>query len=53
MNDNLVRHLVSLATTLVCLLAFVGGYMSADKGWWWVSFGLLIVYGGVYKIIDK
>lgn len=53
MSDNFVRHLVALAITLVSVLVFVGGYMSAGRGWWWTVFALLIIYGGVYKIIDK
>lgn len=52
MSDNLVRHLVSALLTIVCLLAFFGGYISGVLGIWWTGFIVLVVYGGVYKIID-
>ena len=53
MNDNAIRHLVAILATLITCLAFYAGYISGTFGWWWTVFGLVIVYGGVYKIIDK
>jgi len=53
MTDNVIRHLVALLATIVCFLAYYSGYLSAARGWWWTVFGLIIIYGGVYKIINK
>lgn len=53
MGDNIIRHLVALSATIVCLLAFYSGYVSGKMGWWWTAFGLAIIYGGVYKLINK
>lgn len=52
MNDTILRHVIAFVATLVCLLAFYGGYVSGGYGWWWTGFGLLVVYGAVYKIVD-
>ncbi len=46
------RHLVAFLATAVAGLAFISGYASGLHGWWWTAFGLAVVYGGVYKIID-
>ncbi len=53
MSDNLVRHLVAILATIICLLAFLAGYISGILGIWWTVFIVLVIYGGVYKIIDK
>lgn len=53
MGDNVIRHMVALAATIVCLVAFYGGYVSGPHGWWWTAASVLIVYGGVYKLVDK
>lgn len=53
MGDNIVRHLVAIFGTVIVFLAYYSGYISSKNGWWWTSFGLLIIYGGIYKIIDK
>jgi hypothetical protein len=34
-------------------MAYAAGYVSGGFGWWWTVFAVLIVYGGVYRIIDK
>jgi len=47
-----VRHLVSTMAIIVAIFCYVGGYLSGTLGWWWTGFSLLIVYGGIYKIID-
>ncbi|MCX6779748.1 MAG: hypothetical protein NT034_01030 [Candidatus Magasanikbacteria bacterium] len=46
------RHLVAFLATAVATLAYISGYASGTHGWWWTAFGLAIIYGGVYKIID-
>jgi len=53
MNDTTIRHLVSFFATLVCFFAFYGGYVSGKFGWWWTGFSLLIIYGGVYRLVNK
>ena len=53
MTDNFMRHAVALLATIVCLLAYYSGYVSGGNGWWWTAFGLLIIYGGVYRIINN
>ena len=52
MNDTVIRHVVSTVATLICLLAYIAGYVSGGYGWWWTVAALLIIYGAVYKIID-
>lgn len=53
MSDNGVRHLVAILATIICLMAYYSGYVSGIFGWWWTVFAMLIIYGGVYKIMDK
>lgn len=53
MNDNAIRHLVAFAATIVCLTAYYAGWLSQYFGWWWTVFGVLIIYGGGYKIVNK
>lgn len=53
MNDSFIRHMVAILATAITALAFFSGYISAGHGWWWTVFGCLIVYGGVYRLIDK
>ncbi|MFH1291645.1 MAG: hypothetical protein ABIH87_00390 [bacterium] len=53
MSDGLTRHLVAVIATIICLMAYYSGYVSGTFGWWWTVFAMLIIYGGVYKIIDK
>lgn len=52
MSDSFIRHLVSIAGTLVALLAFVSGYFSGDRGWWWVAFSVVIIYIAIYKLME-
>ncbi len=52
MSDNFIRHLVSIAITLVVGLAWVAGYFSSIHGWWWTAVGIVIVYALVYKLIN-
>ncbi|MBI2443918.1 MAG: hypothetical protein HYV42_01585 [Candidatus Magasanikbacteria bacterium] len=51
-RETVIRHLVSLLATVICFLAFYSGYLAGGRQWWWVGFSVLIVYGGVYKIIN-
>lgn len=53
MGDNIMRHFIALTATVICILAYYAGYVSSPHGWWWTSLGVLIVYGGVYKLVDK
>ena len=51
-GESGVRHLIASIATIVAILCYVGGYLSGTHGWWWTAFSLLIVYGGIYNIID-
>ena len=51
MSDNFMRHAVAFIATLICFFAWYSGYLSGGYGWWWTVFGLLVIYGGVYKAI--
>lgn len=51
-NDTGLRHVVSIVGTMICLTVFWAGYVAGGYGWWWVAFGLLAVYGIIYKIVD-
>lgn len=53
LSNTVVRHLVAILATLICLAAYYSGYVSGMFGWWWTVFAILIIYGGIYKIIDK
>jgi len=53
MGEKFIRHLVAVATTLVCILAYYAGYYSGGHGWWWTVFSMAIIYGSVYHIVDK
>jgi hypothetical protein len=53
MGDNIMRHLIALSITIMCALAYYAGYISGGHGWWWTIVTVLIVYGGVYKFVDK
>jgi hypothetical protein len=53
MNDTAMRHMVAAIATIICLMAYYSGYVSGIFGWWWTVFGLLVIYGGIYKILDK
>jgi CHASE2 domain-containing sensor protein len=51
MSDNSMRHFVAFTITLVAIVSFIAGYLSAGYGWWWTAFAALIVYGGVFKAL--
>lgn len=53
MSDSFIRHLVAIIATIICLLAYFAGYISGQNGWWWTAVMVLVIYGGVYRIIDK
>jgi len=53
MGDQVIRHLVALACTIVCALAFYAGYVSGQYGLWWAVFSLVIIYGGVFNLVNK
>jgi CHASE2 domain-containing sensor protein len=51
MSNNSTRHFVAFTITLVAVVSFIAGYLSAEYGWWWTAFAALIVYGGVFKAL--
>lgn len=52
MSDNFIRHLISIAGTIIVGLAWVAGYFSSANGWWWTAFSIIIVYVVIYKNIN-
>ena len=52
MSDNFVRHFVSFVGMLVVLFAFMSGYSSGGRGWWWVGFSVIIIYVAIYKLME-
>ena len=53
MGDDIIRHIIAAVATIIVLVAYYSGYVSGQYGWWWTAFGALIIYGGIYKIINK
>ncbi len=51
MSDDTIRHLVATCATLICALAYYSGWISGEFGWWWTVFAVLVVYGGIFKIL--
>ncbi len=52
MNDTILRHIISFVGTLICVMVFFAGYIAGGHGWWWAALGCLVMYGGIYKIVD-
>ena len=53
MGDEVIRHLVAALATIITVLAYYSGYISGPHGWWWTVFGCVIIYGGVFRLINK
>lgn len=53
MSDNKLRHFTATSATLICALAFFAGYYAGPRGWWWAVFSVFIIYGMIYKVIDR
>lgn len=53
MSDIKIRRGVALIATVACLLAYAAGYISAGYGFWWTAVAVFIVYGAVFRMIDK
>jgi len=51
MTETFMRHFLAVISTLITLAIFLGGYFSAKNGWWWAGFGVIVVYGIVYKLV--
>lgn len=51
-SESPIRHIIAFCATVFAVLVYLGGYFSGEQGWWWTIFGLAIVYGGIYNIID-
>ena len=51
MSDNFIRHLIALAGTIICVLVFFVGYLSALREWWWTVLAMAIVYWLIYKLV--
>jgi len=52
MSDNFIRHLVAFIGTLIVLLAFWAGYQAGQAGWWWSVLTVIVVYLGIYRLLD-
>ncbi|MFA7653421.1 MAG: hypothetical protein WCX97_00035 [Candidatus Magasanikbacteria bacterium] len=53
MGDTILRHLVAFCATVICGLAYYSGYISGPHEMWWTAFGLIVIYGAVFKFVDK
>lgn len=53
MPEGMLRHMVAAIGTIICLFAYLAGYYSAPHGWWWTAFAVFIIYGGIYRIVNK
>ncbi len=51
MSENLLRFLISLVGTLICMLVFIAGYVSGTHGWWWAAIGVLFVYAIINSLL--
>jgi hypothetical protein len=51
MSDTKFKLTVAFVATLIAGLAYLSGYVSGQEGWPWTSAGLLVIFGGVYKLI--
>jgi len=52
MSDSVLKHIIALSGTLVCLLAYWAGYQSGLVGWWWTALSLIIIYAAIAKLVD-
>jgi len=52
MSDASIRYVIAFVVTLICFMAYYAGYISGQFNWWWTGFGLLIVFGGAYKLLN-
>ena len=52
MTDNFIRHLIATIGTVCLLVVYIGGYMSAARGWWWTAFAIIFLYLAIYKLVD-
>lgn len=52
MSENTIRHIISLCGTLVILLAWIAGYASGVRGWWWTIGPFVVVYAVLYALIE-
>lgn len=44
--------MISIIGTLIVLLGYLAGYISAGHRWWWTVFAVIIVYAAIYKLVD-
>lgn len=51
MTDGFMRHFIAACGTVIVLLAFFSGYFAGKSGWWWVSFGVIVIYATIYKLV--
>lgn len=52
MSENTIRHIIAFCGTLVVLLAWVAGYASGLRGWWWTVVPMIVVYGIIYTLVE-
>ena len=52
MSENAVRHMIAFLGTLVTFLAWLSGFVSAARGWWWTAFGLVVIYVSLYQLLE-
>lgn len=53
MTETFIRNLVALCGSLIVLLAYYSGYVSAGHGWWWTGFGVVFIYVAIHKMLGS
>lgn len=51
MSENLIRHMIAFLGTFVGVLAWLSGYVSGIRGWWWTIIGVVVIYMALYNLI--
>lgn len=44
MSEDKLKKVIALVGTLICVLAYVAGYVSGSYGWWWTAVLLPVVF---------
>lgn len=52
MSESIMKHIVALAGTLVCLLVYWVGYVGGKSGFWLPMLGIAVIYIVIYKLLD-
>lgn len=53
MSENFIRHMIAFFGTFVGASAWLSGYVSGIRGWWWTVFGVIVIYIALYNMIEN